>query len=71
MSPAASGVRSALLVQAAVTLLFGLLRPGASSAWTVATVAVAVAAVGLAAAMQARAALRTAVLGFEGVAVRR
>ena len=69
MSPAASSARSTLLVQAAVTLLFGLLRPAPSAAWTVGTIAVVTAAVGLAAALQPTAALRTAVLGFEGVAL--
>ncbi|HUR74253.1 MAG TPA: hypothetical protein VMZ00_08250, partial [Sporichthya sp.] len=69
MSPAAAGVRQHLFVQAAVTLLFGLLRPAPSSGWTVATVAVAVAAVGLGAALSSTHVMRNAVLGFEVAAL--
>lgn len=52
-----------------MTLAFGLLRAGSSGTWTAATVAVAVAAVGLGAALNATPTFRTAVLGFEAAAV--
>ncbi|HUR13664.1 MAG TPA: hypothetical protein VM097_04145 [Mycobacteriales bacterium] len=69
VSPAAPGTRSALLLQAAVTLLFGLLRSGTGSAWGLATVVIAVVAVGLAAALQATPAFRSAVLAYEVLAL--
>jgi hypothetical protein len=69
MSPAASAARYALFVQAAVTLVFGLLRPGSSTAWTIGTVALAMGAVGLGAALAPTRTTRTAILGFEGFAL--
>ena len=64
----ASSLRNELYLQAAATALYGLARPD-GRVWTALTMAVAAGAVFLGAAVQPTAALRTAVLAFEGVAV--
>ena len=69
MSPAAASVRGTLFFQAALTLAFALLRAGGSGSWTITAVVVAVAAVGLGAALRPTPAFRTAVIGFEAAVI--
>ena len=64
----ASSLRNELYLQGAATAVYGLARSD-GGVWAVLTMAVAAGAVFLGAAVQPTAALRTAVLAFEGVAV--
>ena len=68
MSSHVGALRSALLLQAALTAGYGLLR-STGTGWTLLTMVVASAGVFLATALQPTPGMRTAVLGFEAGAV--